>query len=93
MPQPDFQLEVITNGIVIRHNDGHVLSFYRPGEGSTGLNEHSRYCHPGGEASFARFIQEGSRAAYVAALQVGWLPPEVFSEAPMRGSFVRAMGR
>ena len=78
MPQRDFELEVIRGGIVIRHNDGHVLSFYRPEEGSTGLDEHSRYCHPGGEKSFPRFVREGSRAAYAAALQAGWLRLEVF---------------
>jgi hypothetical protein len=26
MPEPDFQVEVIRNGIVIHHIDGHVLS-------------------------------------------------------------------
>lgn len=76
MPQPDFQIEVLRNGIVIRHDDGYVLSFYRPEQGSNDLAEHSRYCHAGGEKNFARFVQVGSRAAWVAALQVGWLQPE-----------------
>ena len=91
MPQPDFQLEVISNGIVIRHNDGHVLSFYKPEEVSTSLVEHSRYCHPGREESFARFVEGGSQAAHTAALHVGWLRPSAArlikgaSGAPRRG--------
>jgi hypothetical protein len=83
MRRPDFQLEVLKEGIVIRHADGHVLSYYRPKTGAVGLVEHSRYCHLAGEKSFADFLREAKRAAFVAALQVGWVrEPALFSQEP-----------
>jgi hypothetical protein len=81
MRQPDFQLEVLREGIVIRHADGHVLSYCRPKTSAVGLVEHSRYCHLTGKKSFAGFLQEGKRAAFAAALQVGWVrEPALFSQ-------------
>jgi hypothetical protein len=72
----DFELEVLREGIVVRHKDGHVLSYFRPEESSTHLTEHSRYCEPGHEASFDRFQEEAKRAACKAAREAGWLSEE-----------------
>jgi hypothetical protein len=73
-------MPLVKSGIVIHHTDGHVLSFYKPAEGSTDLDEHSRYCHPGGEGSFARFVQDASRAAHVARI-ASWVAPAGNSSA------------
>ena len=69
----NFELEVINEGIVIRHTDGHVLSYYRPDEPSTDLVEHSRYCEVCHESSFADFVRDAKQAAREAALNAGWL--------------------
>jgi hypothetical protein len=71
--QRDFELEVLKEGIVVRHKDGHVLSYFRPEEPSTTLIEHSRYCEPAHEASFGRFLEAANRAACDAAKEAGWL--------------------
>jgi hypothetical protein len=74
--QRDFELEVLREGIVVRHQDGHVLSYFRPEDPSVNLTEHSRYCEPGHEASFGRFQEEAKRAACKAAQEAGWLSEE-----------------
>jgi hypothetical protein len=73
MAKIDFELEVLAEGIVIRHRDGHVLSYFRPDEPSDGLVEHMRYCDPRCEASFASFVEQAQCAAHEAASKEGWL--------------------
>jgi hypothetical protein len=71
-----FEPEVLAERIVIRHRDGHVLSYFRPDEPSDGLVEHMRYCDPRCEASFASFVEQAQRAARDAAVGEGWLREE-----------------
>jgi hypothetical protein len=68
----NFELEVINEGIVIRHKDGHVQSYYRPDEPSTDLVEHSRYCEFCHEKTFADVVRDAKQAAHEAVLNAGW---------------------
>ena len=73
MARTDFDLEVLKMGIVARHRDGHVLSYFRPEKPSMKLAEHMRYCHPPNDASFVCFAEEAQHAAHEVALSLGWI--------------------
>src|SRR6476660_5414036 len=53
-----FQIEVFESGIVVKHADGHWVSYTRPAEATARLPEQSCFRNAGADASFDRFRRE-----------------------------------
>jgi hypothetical protein len=71
-----FQIEVFESGIVVKHVDGHWVSYTRPAEATAQLPEQSRYRNAAADASFDRFRREAEVLAHRAALKLNWIEVE-----------------
>ena len=76
-PNPSLQVEVFESGLVVKHPDGHWISYARPADPGTQLqtqlHEQSRHRNAGAEASFDRFLREAAIAASRTALRMNWI--------------------
>jgi hypothetical protein len=71
-----FQIEVFESGIVVKHADGHWVSYMRPAEATARLPEQSCYRNTAADASFDRFRREAEVLAHQAALKLNWIEVE-----------------
>jgi hypothetical protein len=71
-----FQIEVFESGIVVKHADGHWVSYTRPAEATARLPEQSCFRNAGADASFDRFRREAEALAHHAALKLNWIEVE-----------------
>ena len=71
-----FQIEVFESGIVVKHADGHWVSYTRPAEATARLPEQSCFRNAGADASFDRFRREAKVLAHHAALKLNWIEVE-----------------
>ena len=71
-----FQIEVFESGIVVKHADGHWVSYARPAEATAQLPEQSCHQNAAADASFDRFLREAEVMAHRAALRLNWVEVE-----------------
>jgi hypothetical protein len=71
-----FQIEVFESGIVVKHADGHWVSYTRPAEATAQLPEQSCHRNADADASFDRFRREAEIMAHRAALRLNWIDVE-----------------
>ena len=72
-PNKSFQIEVFESGIVVKHADGHWVSYARPAEAAARLPEQSCHRNAAADASFDRFRREAEVMAHHAALRLNWI--------------------
>jgi hypothetical protein len=72
-PDQSFQIEVFESGIVVKHADGHWVSYTRPAEPTAQLPEQSCHRNVEADASFDRFLREAEVMAHRAALKLNWV--------------------
>jgi hypothetical protein len=73
VPDQSFQIEVFESGIVVKHADGHWVSYTRPAEATAQLPEQSCHRNAAADASFDRFRREAEIMAHRAALRLNWV--------------------
>ena len=71
-----FQIEVFESGIVVKHADGHWISYTRPAAATAQLPEQSCYRNAEADASFDQFLREAEVMAHHAALRLNWVDVE-----------------
>jgi len=71
-----FQIEVFESGIVVKHADGHWVSYMRPAEATAQLPEQSCHRNAAADASFDRFRREAKVMAHRTALRLNWIEVE-----------------
>ena len=75
-PDPSLQIEVFESGIVVKHADGHWVSYARPAEATAQLPVQTRHRNVDAGASFDRFLRDAEVMAHRAALRLNWLDVE-----------------
>ena len=75
-PDQSLQVEVFESGIVVKHSDGHWVSYTRPAEMTAQLPEQSCHRNAAADASFDRFLREAAVMAHRAALKLNWVEVE-----------------
>jgi hypothetical protein len=73
---PSFQIEVFEAGLVVKHTDGHWVSYARPAEATAQLAEQTCHRNAGTEASFDGFLRQAEIMAHQAALRLNWVEVE-----------------
>jgi hypothetical protein len=73
VPDQSFQVEVFEAGIVVKHADGHWISYTRPAAATAQLPEQSCHRNAAADASFDRFRREAAVMAHRAALRLNWV--------------------
>jgi hypothetical protein len=73
---PSLQIEVFEAGLVVKHADGHWVSYARPAEATAQLPEQTRHRNSDAEATFDRFLREAEVMAHRTALRLNWLEVE-----------------
>ena len=63
-PNKSFQIEVFESGVVVKHADGHWVSYARPAEAAARLPEQSCHRNAAADASFDRFRREAEVMAH-----------------------------
>jgi hypothetical protein len=76
VPDSSFQIEVFEAGLVVKHADGHWVSYTRPAEATAQLPEQSCHRNAAADASFDRFLREAKIMAHHAALRLNWVDVE-----------------
>ena len=76
VPDKSFQIEVFESGLVVKHADGHWVSYMRPAEATAQLPEQSCHRNAEADASFDQFLQEAEVMAHHAALRLNWVDVE-----------------
>ncbi len=76
VPEPSLQIDVFESGLVVKHADGHWVSYARPAEATAQLPEQSCHRNADADASFERFLREAEVTAHRAALRMNWLEVE-----------------
>ena len=76
LPDKSFQIDVFEAGIVVKHADGHWVSYTRPAEATARLPEQSCHRNVAADASFDRFLREAAIMAHRAALRLNWVEVE-----------------
>ena len=76
VPDKSFQIEVFESGIVVKHTDGHWVSYARPVEATAQLPEQSCHRNAAADASFDLFLREAEVMAHRAALRLNWVEVE-----------------
>jgi hypothetical protein len=76
VPDQSCQIEVFEAGLVVKHADGHWVSYTRPAEATAQLAEQSRHRNADTDASFDRFLREAEIMAHRAALRLNWVEVE-----------------
>ena len=71
-----FQIEVFESGLVVKHADGHWVSYMRPAEATAQLPEQSCHRNAGTDASFDGFLRDAQVIAHQAALRLKWVEVE-----------------
>jgi len=71
-----FQIEVFESGIVVKHADGHWVSYMRPAEATAQLPEQSCYRNAAADPSFDRCRREAKVLAHRAAMKLNWIEVE-----------------
>ena len=70
------QIEVFESGLVVKHIDGHWISYTRLPELTARLSEQNSHRNAAAPASFDRFRQEAAAMAHHAALKLNWVEVE-----------------
>ena len=71
-----FQIEVFESGLVVKHADGHWVSYVRPAEATAQLPEQTCHRNAGSDAGFDQFLREAQIMAHQAALRLNWVEVE-----------------
>ena len=75
-PDQSLQIEVFESGLVVKHADGHWVSYARPTEATTQLPEQTRHRNADAGPSFDRFLREAEIMAHQTALRLNWVEVE-----------------